>query len=295
MKEKILGTKIRFSLLLFCFLAIFFLWGTNFSMGATSKLYIDIPATISVDSEFEANVFIDSDISLNAYNIVVAYSPDALLAEEINNSNSIIDVWQNQPNLNKPGEIEIVGGSLHEFTGSQGKLLTIRFKAIQKGKATLVFKTAEAYMANGKGTKTDLERESASLSISEGTPVQITEKKDINPPEISFLALEEDPLNPNQQFLSFLVRDNGSGVKEAMARYRTWIFWSEWTPVDNPAAIPSNAWAVGFRVADNFENQAAQVIYYWPIFLKNFFPILLIAVVLLLFLMYRIGRIRKQS
>ena len=263
----------------------FFTWYSALSAAPVSFYFRTPGESLPPQSEFEAVVMVDSAVPLNAYNLVLTYSPDALDVVYFDNSRSIIDIWQSQPLTYQNGEIKFAGGSFKAFQGQRGELMTIRFKTLREGPAMLGVKTAEAYIADGKGTKAESVSLDFALTIREGAPFVRTPKPEDNtPPQINALSFAEDPFNPEQRLLSFLVKDNESGVKQTLVRYRTWLTWSDWQPVQNPAAIPRNAWSVSFRVSDNFENQTAQIFYYWPALFKNLSPVILIIALVIVLL-----------
>lgn len=244
-------------------------------------------------SEFEAAIAVNSDVPLNAYLLVLRYSPETLEVVRFNNSGSIINVWQNQPTASTDGVIRWSGGSFTPFSGEGGELLRIIFKTRATGAANISFETAEAYIADGKGTRAESNAGDLAFRIVPGEPRGTLAASDNAPPVIETLALASDPFNPNQNLLSFIVKDADSGVKDVEARYRTYLGWSEWQTARNPVAFPPNAWAVGIRVRDNVGNQTAQIVYHWPAFFKNFSPLLF--AILAIFGLAAIAQRRKLS
>ena len=263
------------------FLAVFAAIFSGVFAGQTA-FRIGIPEKITPGTEFEANILVDSDVPLNAFDILLRYPKDILEATRVDNGRSLITIWQNQPQVSEPGELRLTGGSVQAFQGNGGELLTVRFKALREGKASISFASAEAYIADGKGTKAETTAPNLALSVVAGSPLALLPgTKDNTPPKIDLLALEKDPFNPEQKLLTFLVNDKDSGIKETSARYKTFLSWSEWQPVQNPTALPENAWAVEFEARDNVGNPVASIIYYWPVLFWNFLPTFAIVLVLL--------------
>ena len=185
---------------------------------------------------------------------------------DIDNSRSIIDVWQGQPAVSGNGSVSFRGGSLSPWSGNGGNIITVHFRAIKEGEAPLIFGNSSFYLANGKGTKVIPQTASATLKIvavpTTSTPQTYYEETvDDSPPLIKHLSLIPDPFNNNQELLSFLVSDPGSGVKETLVRTRSLLFWSDWVPAQNPTAVPLSVWAVGFKAIDNKGNASEKTIY----------------------------------
>lgn len=239
----------------------------------------EIP-NVTPGSEFDVKILVDSREPLNTYEFALRYSPEVLEVVRLNSANSIIDVWQTQPVVYEGGRIRWSGGSFKAFSGTAGEILRITFKTLKVGEAAIAFEKADAYIADGKGTQAASASRELRLAVRAGSPLAASPFVDASPPEIQTVTLEKDPFNPNQNLLSVLAKDTGSGVKEMEARYRTYLAWSEWQPIRNPVAFPPNVWAVNVRVRDNVGNQTAQIIYQWPVFMKNFLPIILIAAAL---------------
>ena len=254
--------------------AFYFLFSGIMVFAAPPSLYFEAPSpNIAPGSEFPLRVFIDSSSSLNAYSLNLNYSSDLLELIGFDNSRSIINLWQSQPVVSRGGSVKIIGGSLEPFQGRGGEIVTINFKAIAEGTATLNFGESEVYLANGKGTKVVPQVQNLKISLqSGGTKIEKTREADSAPPEIKILALTGDPFRPERKFLGFLVHDVGSGVKETMVRSRRWLSWSDWQPAINPTAFIKSVWSIDFRVVDNSGNASEKTIYDWGAFLLYFLP-----------------------
>lgn len=248
-----------------------------FTRAAISPmLYFDVPAKkIGIDSSITVKVLIDSGTALNAYNLTVTYPSRTLSFVSLDDSQSIINVWQSSDAGRENGEVHIIGGSTNPFHGTGGEIARITFRATGEGDGIFDFADVKLYAADGKGTLIKIKGSPFGISVQKNAPlIPAEERIDTSPPEINFIALEKDPLNQNQKLLSFLVKDKDSGIKETLTRYRTWFTWTSWSRVNNPAAIPLNAWTVDFRVQDNLGNLRNAIFYDWPALLQKLvFPI----------------------
>ncbi|RME60678.1 hypothetical protein D6779_01745 [Candidatus Parcubacteria bacterium] len=219
----------------------------------------------------EVQVQLSAPRAVNAYEVELRYPPSLLRVEEIDNSKSIVDVWQSMPVVHQVGSISFRGGSLHPFQGNGGKLFAVRFRTLMGGKAVLQVRRARVYLANGKGTREDASRGELALTLGKAstTPAAppVAEQRpllvDTAPPQVQYIALVRDVFNPSRKLLSFYVRDDGSGIKKTFVREKKWLFWDQWREAYNPTPIPSDVWAVSFRTIDNRGNEAAVVLYNW--------------------------------
>jgi hypothetical protein len=244
-----------------------------FAQGGEVSLSFSVepPAySITAGSIFEVTVFVNATVPLNAHSARLRYSSETLAVEGISDADSIIDVWQESPTVEKRGVMDWTGGSFAPFSGEKGEILTITFRAIAKGRAELSFESAKSYVADGKGTLAPVNTPTLSFAVLDGGPASGNAASDNIPPFIDTASLETNPFNPEQKILGFIAKDSGSGIRAVEARYRTFITWSEWQRVRTPAAFPADAWAVNIRVSDNRGNQSAQVVYHWPSFFKSF-------------------------
>ncbi|RMD66879.1 hypothetical protein D6833_00950 [Candidatus Parcubacteria bacterium] len=249
----------------------------------------------------EVQVQLSAPRAVNAYEVELRYPPSLLRVEEIDNSNSLVDVWQSMPVVHQAGSISFRGGSLRPFQGKEGKLFAVRFRALAAGKAVLRIARARVYLANGKGTREDAARGELALALGKAPAPAIAPSPrpdrpllpvDTAPPQVQYIALVRDVFNPSQKLLSFYVRDDGSGIKKTFVREKKWLFWNKWRQAYNPTPIPSDVWAVAFRTIDNRGNEAAVVLYNWSaLFLPQ--KVALMVLLLALFL-WGIGWARRM-
>lgn len=226
------------------------------AFASSATLSFEAPAErVAPSSEFEVKILVDSTAALNAYSASVRYPAHLLEFTGSNNSRSIINIWQGQPVVFESGILKFAGGSLTPFEGKGGELLALRFRAKNAGTASLVFESVATYLANGKGTKTDTEGKNLTIVIAEGALLLTADlAADRNPPEISFLSFIEDPFNPNQKLVSFIAKDDRTGIQETRLRVKTWFGWKDLGNVKNPAAVGKNAWAAELTATDNAGN-----------------------------------------
>ncbi|MBI4094510.1 MAG: hypothetical protein HY436_01750, partial [Candidatus Liptonbacteria bacterium] len=196
------------------------------------------------DSILVVRLLVASAAPLNAYRLILRYPPQLLTLMKFDNSRSLITVWQSPPAVSQGGTIELVGGSTEPFSGANGELGAFVFRAAAEGEARITADSAEAYIADGKGTKAESRTAPLVLRIAPDAPLIYEETKvDNAPPSVEFIALIADPFNPSQKLLSFNVKDAETGVGETRVRTRTFLAWSEWRRAQNPVALAKTVWA----------------------------------------------------
>jgi hypothetical protein len=241
------------------------------SHAATPNVFVEFePAAPVAGAEFIARVFVASDQPLNGYELVVSFVPNDAELIRTDTSRSLIDVWPKQPTVHVGGLVRWSGASIEPFSGERGELLALRLRALPGATHTVVNVSRETalYLANGKGTKIAVpSREFAAQfgGAPSGGPLPETDElsHDTTPPEIPFIALENDPITAGQKFLSFQTNDRESGVAQIEARTRSWFFWSAWHPTRNPDALTAGVWETQVRVTDHAGNVSLAVVRDW--------------------------------
>lgn len=291
-------TKTTFSIFYFLISTLYFLFSIFYVNAANySELRFDTPSeSLIVRQEFEVKLLLFTDQPINAYSIKFMYPKNLVELLGFNDANSIIDIWQTQPQVTLGGDISLKGGSIKPLISGEGLITTIKFKALTSGKGEIIFDKSNVYLANGKGTEVVPGTENFSLNIIEnpgGILTQEPKAVDETPPAIEKLSVIEDPINTNQKLLSFIVKDDVSGIEKVYYQTKSWLWWGEIKPALNPTAFSSNIWAVNFRVVDNQGNISTQTIYDWSVFVKKVFPIIIFLVVIFFLVINRIRKSKK--
>lgn len=155
---------------------------------ADAKLYLS-PARASfvVGESFDVVVLANTDgASINAAEAEMSFDPESLQVESISTKDSILATFSTEPRFsNASGIVAFSGWTAEPYTGSDGRLLTIRFKALKTvvSRAALV---AGAILAVGESSNIITSMESGLYTV---RPEQIT-------PRISdpVAVSEEQPL-----------------------------------------------------------------------------------------------------
>lgn len=233
---------------------------------AASRLYFGEAGHMGVGDTFPVKALLDSDEAVNAYSISLKYPSDLLELTGFHDGRSIIQVWKSKPEL-LPGEVKFSGGSFDVFRGQRGELITLNFKALQEGTTKIIFENSTVYLADGKGTAVSPQLVEAHITITGQSAIVsgISYASDVALPEIKFFSLAPDPFNQKQKFLTFFVTDVDSGIKSTEIRTMSYVWWSNWSAMGNPAPIPGSVWAVELRAIDNNNNVVNKTIYAWVI------------------------------
>ncbi|MEN9561610.1 MAG: hypothetical protein RIQ56_883 [Candidatus Parcubacteria bacterium] len=139
--------KIAFSFAFFAFAPVFTHAATlNFS--PPSGTYVD-------GTTFSVNVYVESsDQAMNAASGIVSFPWDKLEVVSLSKAGSIFSLWPAEPSFsNSQGTVSFEGIVLNPgYTGANGKILTITFRARSAGTANMSFSSGSVLANDGTGT-----------------------------------------------------------------------------------------------------------------------------------------------
>ncbi|MDD5551685.1 MAG: cohesin domain-containing protein [Candidatus Pacebacteria bacterium] len=216
MQKSKLQFKIKKSLLsifTFSFLFLFFYF-TN-----AANLYFEpAESNYAKGDTFIENLILDTqNETINAIEAKISYSVDLLEVKEISTGNSILELWTNQPSATK-GIISFSGGKPDGYKGKDGKIISIVFRVLKKGKGEIkIDNNARVLLNDGKGTETKLETKSALINTTgdkaTGDEWEKLLKEDKTPPQPFKIKLSKDSfVFDNQYFISFATTDKETGI-----------------------------------------------------------------------------------
>ena len=135
------------------------------------------PSTISrtVGSTFSTVIYLSSsDKAANAASGIVTFPKDKLEVVSISKSNSVINLWVQEPTFsNSQGDIHFEGIVLNPgYTGNNGTVLTVTFRTKSAGTANIKFLSGSVLANDGSGTNILVGLGSANASIKEVPPPQ---------------------------------------------------------------------------------------------------------------------------
>ena len=131
---------------------------------ASSKTNVNPNQTFTVTLDTNT-----SGVSINSIEGVLSFPKDLLNAESVSSTGSIFSLWVDQPNFsNIDGTISFNGGVPDPgFTGTDGKILSVVFKAKKAGVANLSFASANIYANDGMGTNVISKKSGINININE--------------------------------------------------------------------------------------------------------------------------------
>lgn len=105
-----------------------------------------------VGKTFTITVVVDSTKAFNSANATVNFNKDILSVQSLSKTSSALSLWAVEPTFsNSAGTITFEGGNTTALTGKK-TLLSIVFKALKEGDATISFGNASVLAADGRGT-----------------------------------------------------------------------------------------------------------------------------------------------
>jgi hypothetical protein len=105
--------------------------------------------------------------SVNAVSGSLTFSKDLLTLTSLSKTNSLVSLWATEPSYsNISGTVNMEGVILNGFTGSNGTILTLSFKAKATGNANIKFTSSSVLANNGQGTDILTGTGQASFNIS---------------------------------------------------------------------------------------------------------------------------------
>lgn len=151
-KSKMKNAKI--SLLFFSFLLAFFTLGLSIA-NAASLNFSPTSGTYQVGQVFPVEIRTSSaDQSMNATEGVITFPQDKLEVVSLSKSNSIINLWVQEPSFsNAEGTMNFEGIVLNPgYKGAGGRIITVNFRGKAVGSAPLAFSSASVLANDGLGT-----------------------------------------------------------------------------------------------------------------------------------------------
>lgn len=195
--------KSKILLLIVIFLLNFLI--TNVVLAAS--LYIS-PATkdVNVGDSFTLVVFVNSaDQAINAVSGEISWPGEMLKLVNFSKSQSIIKFWVKEPEV-LSNQISFEGVIFNPgYTGNNGKILTLNFRALRGGTAEVKFSSGMVLANDGQGTNILSGINGSKVVIKERERVQEVEEQisETEPATVSVVRVPKpeifSPTHPNQQ------------------------------------------------------------------------------------------------
>ncbi len=176
---------------------------------------------------------------VNAADGTLSYNPKELSVLSVSRSSSIFNLWTTEPTFsNAAGTVTFSGGVPTSYTGAQGNVFVVTFRALTSGTSRVSLTGASVLAADGKGTNvlTNMSGGTFTLSAVESQPA----------PEviIEYVAPANTPAAP--QITSTTHAKDGVWSKEKIANF-SWNVPSGVTTVrtsldKSPVAVPTKVY-----------------------------------------------------
>ncbi|MFZ2886886.1 MAG: cohesin domain-containing protein [Minisyncoccia bacterium] len=151
---------IRLALLLLLFLPL--------SVNAESALFVSPEYGVyTIGEEFDVSVHADSGgVDINAAEAEITFNPTGLEVLRISTDGSILSAWPTPPTFsNQKGTIRFSGWAKDTYNGSDGLLVTIRFKALRVISSNAHLAAGAILAADGRGSNIITSLQSGMYSI----------------------------------------------------------------------------------------------------------------------------------
>lgn len=135
---------------------------------AATMSFVSGASNPSIGDTIDVSVRIDSQgQTVNAAQGIIQYSKNILQVVRVDHSNSIFNIWAQEPSVNtSTGAISFLGGSTNSFSGGSLYVLDVTFVVRGTGLATLNF--ANVGVTTGDGTGANILSSSTAISFSIG-------------------------------------------------------------------------------------------------------------------------------
>jgi hypothetical protein len=255
---------------------------------------------VTADAKPAVNELINFTVTLNVEEKVNAlagtffFDPKVFEFISVNDNQSTIRLWIDNPSVRAPGEIYFSGITPGGFSGKDIPILKITLKPIQATKTTVQISDVSLLLHDGKGTPLVTTENPLTILISTSTNSNskiVTE--DTEPPEVFTPVIAELGEANSPKVLIFETNDSGTGpvtfyVKEY--RYRILSFFTPWVATTSPYLLKdqSEKSSVFVKAVDGAGNerlievrQVVDVLTVW------IFIIMILTLVLILWLFWR--------
>lgn len=169
---------------------------------------------IKVDNDFQIDVLLNSeDESINTIGGNISFPQELIELKEIREGNSIINFWVEKPKADN-GSISFSGIIPGGYNSKDGLIISLIFKAKNKGDGTIYLNQVEGYKNDGLGTPAVLSLSNINFYIreyfnnKEPDLIADSEQPETFVPEIS----QDQGLFDNKYFLVFATQDKGVGI-----------------------------------------------------------------------------------
>lgn len=221
----------------------------NLSQAAEISLQSD-KNVFSAKENFLVNVLLDtSDVSVNAVEGTVVFSPEALNLKEVRDGNSLVNFWIEKPKVTDSGAVRFSGITTGGFNNKKVFLFSLIFELSSMEPGVISFNDVRILANDGKGTEISTTEKAFEFT----TALQTSEKwvdraiQDIEPPEKFSPLVANDPTIFNgANFLVFSTVDKGVGMDHYEVREG---LWGDYVAAESPYLLVDQSLGKNLYVA----------------------------------------------
>ncbi len=101
-----------------------------------------------VGDTFSVDIVVSSSDDIDTGGAVLEFDSDLIRVQNVSDANSIFGMWPEEPDFsNVGGTIEFAGGTPRPFSGQNGNIITVTFRAVEAGSASVSFREGELLRA----------------------------------------------------------------------------------------------------------------------------------------------------
>jgi hypothetical protein len=286
----------RYGILLICILGSYAIFVMP-AAAAILKIENDF-RTLRVGDVFSVDVVVDTERqTINALETGIVFPRELLEYVESDEGESVFSLWIKKPNYNGFDKISFSGIVPGGFVSEKAALVTLRFRVIKIGQATIESADPTVLLHDGLGTAASVIPQNVHISIVEGTPNLTVYTVDDEKPESFTPLLVQDPdLFNGQPVLIFATADKGSGVDYFAVKEGR---FGRYHQIESPYEIIHQALdtQIYIKAVDKMGNEQIEIFYpqNWQPWYKNWQIIVTILVLCVLLLFISISFLRRLS
>lgn len=156
---------------------------TRSASAANGVIYVSPEnGTYTVGQTFDMHVMVDTDgAPISAAEAEISFNPAGLAVQHISTKGSILETWSTEPTFsNAAGTITFTGWTKDTYTGKDGLLITVTFKALRDMTSNARLAAGAILAAGGDGSNIITSMRSATYAV---RPQQVAAKEPPQPAE----------------------------------------------------------------------------------------------------------------
>ncbi|OHA03777.1 MAG: hypothetical protein A3J58_00715 [Candidatus Sungbacteria bacterium RIFCSPHIGHO2_02_FULL_52_23] len=209
-----------------------------------AKMFFEQEKVPGLKDQFKMGVFLETEEPLNAVEGTVRFPINLLELQNIEDGNSIVNLWLARPTAGKMGEIIFSGITPGGYQGSKGLIFSMTFLVSHEGTGAFEIQDARALRNDGEGTAVELQTFTSPFVVSQKTTdiqIPVSETHNNNPPESFTPEITHNAsVFEDKWFMVFAAQDKDSSmdhyeVKES--RQKFFAIFKNWLPAESPYVL----------------------------------------------------------